>query len=189
MTLFLTFPNHCLYWRNWFVWPLVAIYTEAKSLIDSSVSLSVAILCTHAFISSWRSRRECSVRCKLTNSWQTVTVADHLVSTHIMWVYTVYRIWWMCSIADFFLWRICKCPVQFQYMIDDSPHSRVPYSTVKQSTVQQSMWNTIWDTVQYSKNIQYSTVYFNWVLIYSTVDGLLQYTQYITYSTYYSTVQ
>ena len=43
VTLFLTFPNHCLYWRNWFVWQLVAIYIEAKSLIDSSVSLSVAI--------------------------------------------------------------------------------------------------------------------------------------------------
>ena len=95
VTLFLTFPNHCLYWRNWFVSPLVAIYIEAKSLIDSSVSLSVAIggIIMHAystFLSSWRSRGECPVRCKLTNSWQTVTVADHLVSTHIMWVYTVY---------------------------------------------------------------------------------------------------
>ena len=36
-------PKPLFVLENWFVWPLVAIYTEAKSLIDSSVSLFVAV--------------------------------------------------------------------------------------------------------------------------------------------------
>ena len=101
VTLFLTFPNHCLYWRNWFVWQLVAIYIEAKSLIDSSVSLSVAIggIIMHAystFLSSWRSRRECSVRCKLTNSWQTVSWSSCFNSYHASTVYLSLIHIWRC---------------------------------------------------------------------------------------------